>query len=214
MHHVEHAAIQRHQRDQQQIRKRDPRQRNRQFAARRIVLEPRRENGDHLRHEPPAPATSRTICAASSSVKMRSANSLRRGFALAVQMRIGRNEGGVEGALGEDGAKMIGQPQRHEKRVRHGAGAENGGEHDVARKSGQPREQRITADGEDASEHAPLLAHIRAERRNQAAERAAHRLDDPILRRLVEIGVHRQADDIVRSCSLTGSPPSATGKSL
>ena len=29
-------------------------------------------------------------------------------------------------------------------------------------------------------------------------ERAAHALDDPILRRLVEIGMHRQADDIVR----------------
>ncbi len=60
-----------------------------------------------------------------------------RGFALAVQMRIGRHEGGIEGALGEDRAKMIGQPQRHEKRVRDGAGAENRGEHDVARESGQ-----------------------------------------------------------------------------
>ena len=84
-----------------------------------------------------------------------------RRFALAVQMRIGRHEGGVEGALGEDRAKMIGQPQRHEERVRHRPRAENRGEHDVARKSGQPREQRVTADGEDASEHAPLLAHIR-----------------------------------------------------
>src|SRR6187402_1062658 len=76
-------------------------------------------------------------------------------------MRIGRHEGGVEGALGEDRAKMIGQPQRDEKSVRDRAGAKNRGEHDVARETGQPREQRITADSEDASEHAMLLAHIR-----------------------------------------------------
>ena len=30
-----------------------------------------------------------------------------------------------------------------------------------AREPGKPRKQRITADGEDASKHAPLLAHIR-----------------------------------------------------
>ena len=78
-----------------------------------------------------------------------------------MQMRIGRNERGVEGALGENRAKMIGQAQRHEKCVRHRPRAENRGEHDIARESGQPRKKRITADGEDASKHAPLLAHIR-----------------------------------------------------
>ena len=39
VHHVEHAAIQRHQRDQQQIGKRDPGQLDREFAAHRIVGE-------------------------------------------------------------------------------------------------------------------------------------------------------------------------------
>ena len=160
VHHVEHAAVEGHQRDQQQVRKRDPRQRNRQFAACRIVFEPRRENGDHLRHEPPGHEQQDDLRA-----KQQREDAVgeqpRRGFALAVKMRVGRHERGVEGALGENRAKMIGQPQRHEKRVRHRPRAENGGEHDVARESGQPRKQRITADGEDASEHAPLLAHIR-----------------------------------------------------
>ncbi len=78
-----------------------------------------------------------------------------------MQMRIGRNECGVEGALGEDGAKMIGKAQRHEKCIRHRPRAENRGEHDITRESGQARDKRITADGEDASKHAPLLAHIR-----------------------------------------------------
>ena len=160
MHHVEHAAVQRHQRDQQQIRKGDPRQRDRQFAARRIVLEPRREDGDHLRHEPPR-HDEQDHLGGKQQREDAVGEQPRRRVALAVQMRIGRHEGGVEGALGEDRAKMIGQPQRHEKRIRDGPRAENGGKHDVARESGQPREQRITADSEDASEHAPLLAHIR-----------------------------------------------------
>ena len=43
-----------------------------------------------------------------------------------------------------------------------GAGAENRGEHDVARKAGQPRKERIAADGENTTEHAPLLAHAAA----------------------------------------------------
>ena len=160
MHHVEHAAVQRHQRDQQQIRKGDPRQRDRQFAARRIVLEPRREDGDHLWHEPPR-HDEQNYLRGKQQREDAVGEQPRRRVALAVQMRIGRHEGGVEGALGEDRAKMIGQPQRHEKRIRDGSRAENGGKHDVARESGQPREQRITANSEDASKHAPLLAHIR-----------------------------------------------------
>ena len=78
-----------------------------------------------------------------------------------MKVGIGRHERGVEGAFGEDGAKMIGQPQRHEERVRDRPGAEDRREHDVARKAGQPRKKRIAADGEDAPKHGPLLAHIR-----------------------------------------------------
>ncbi len=77
-------------------------------------------------------------------------------------MRVGRHERGVEGALGENRPEVIGQPQRHEERVRHRPGAENRGEHDVARKTGQPRKERKAADGEDTSEHQPLLQHAAA----------------------------------------------------
>ena len=159
VHDVEHAAIERHQRDQQQIGKRDPRQRDREFAANRIVGKPRRQYGDHLRHEQPS---------------QRQQNQLRqeqqgedaigeqpgRGFAaLAAHMRVGRHERRIESAFGENRAEMVGQPQRHEKRVSHRPGAEDRREHDVACKAGQPRKERIAADGEDASEHAPLLQH-------------------------------------------------------
>ena len=55
--------------------------------------------------------------------------------ALLANAGIGRHEGGIEGALGEDGAEMVGQPQRHEKGVGRGSGAEDRGQHDVARQS-------------------------------------------------------------------------------
>ena len=75
-------------------------------------------------------------------------------------MRIGRHEGGVEGALGEDRAEMVGQPQRDEERIRQRTGAEDRRQHDVAREPGEPREQRKAADGEDSPEHQPLLQHM------------------------------------------------------
>ena len=81
---------------------------------------------------------------------------------LAMDMRVGRHERRIEGALGENRPEMIRQPQRHEERVGHRSGAEDRREHDVARKTGQPRKQRIAADGEDASEHQPLLQHAAA----------------------------------------------------
>jgi hypothetical protein len=106
--------------------------------------------------------TSRTTCERNSSVKMRSANSFADASALPVEMRVGRHERRVEGAFGENRAEMIGQPQRHEERIRHRPGAEDRREHDVAREAGQPRKQRIAADGENTTEHQPLLQHAAA----------------------------------------------------
>ena len=86
---------------------------------------------------------------------------LRRSFALlTMDMRVSRHERGIERALGENRAEVIGQAEGDEERVRHGACAEDRRQHDVARETGEPRKQRIAANGEDASEHAPLLAHF------------------------------------------------------
>ena len=46
--------------------------------------------------------------------------------------RVSRNEGGGEGALGEDGAEMIGQPESDEEGVGDRPGAEDRGHHHVA----------------------------------------------------------------------------------
>ena len=126
-----------------------------------VVGEARREKAHGLRHEQPGQRQQHEL-----RDKQQREDTIGeqagRGLApFAVDMRIGRHERRVEGALGEDRAKMVGQAQRHEERVRHGTCAEDGREHDVARKSGQPRKERIAADGEDTTEHAPLLAHIR-----------------------------------------------------
>jgi len=63
----------------------------------------------------------------------------RRLAALGADARIGRNERGIEGAFGENGAKMVWQPEGNEKRVGDGTGAEDCRQHDVAGEPGQPR---------------------------------------------------------------------------
>ena len=75
------------------------------------------------------------------------------GAALLADARIGRHEGGVERALGEDGAEMVGQPQRDEEGVGHRPGAEHRGQHDVADEAGDARQQRKAADRQDAIDH-------------------------------------------------------------
>ena len=73
--------------------------------------------------------------------------------ALLADARIGRHEGGVEGALGENGAEMVGQPEGDKKGVGHRTGAEDRRQHDIADKAGDPRQQRQTADREHAINH-------------------------------------------------------------
>ena len=140
---IEDAAIERHQRDQQQIGKGDAGEidREREAAAGRCA-KPGASRSITAGVNSKATASS-TIWLASSSVKMRSANSAAAfGPALLADAGIGRHEGGVEGAFGEDGAEMIGQPQRDEEGIGHRPGAEHRGQHDVADKAGDPRQQR------------------------------------------------------------------------
>ena len=101
---------------------------------------------------------SSTTCTANSSVKMRVGEQPRRiRPALLADAGIGRHERRIEGALGEDRAEMIGQPQRHKKGVGDRARAKNGRQHDVAHKAGDARKQREAADGEDATDHGTPL---------------------------------------------------------
>ena len=159
LHDVQDAAIEGDQRDQQEIGKGDARQFDRLPPLFGVVGEARRKNAHGLRREQPGKGKEHEL----RDKQQREdavGEQLGGGFAaLAVDMGIGRNKCGVEGPFGKDGAKMIRQAQRHEERIRHRTCAEDRREHDVAGKSGQPRKERVAADGEDTTEHAPLLKH-------------------------------------------------------
>ncbi len=157
MHHVEHAAIERHQRDQEQVGKRDPGELDRKIALAGIMGEARRKQAHGLRHERPGGDQQDHLREKQQREDAVGEQPCRLFALLAMDMGIGRHEGRVEGALGKDRAEMIGQAEGDEEGVGDGAGAENRREHDVAREAGQPRKQGIAADGEDAPEHAPSL---------------------------------------------------------
>lgn len=69
---------------------------------------------------------------------------------------VSRHEGGIERALGKNGAEMIRQPERDKERIGDRAGAENGRQHDIAHKAGNARQKCEAADREKASEHAAI----------------------------------------------------------
>ena len=175
MQRVEDAAPQRHQRDQQQIRKRDPRQRHRQRELMRLARKAGRQQLDHLRRE---------------QQRQRQQHDLRRKQqredavaelvgrllpVLGANPRIGRNEGGIERAFGEDGAEMVRQPEGDEERIGRRPGAKDGGEHDVAHEAGQPRQKRVAADGENLLDHWRLVTTIRSAPRKRGPGRPKFR---------------------------------------
>ena len=60
--------------------------------------------------------------------------------ALRANARIGGDEGGIERALGENGAEMVGQAEGDEEGVGHRPGAQDRRQHDVAGKAGNARD--------------------------------------------------------------------------
>ncbi len=154
---IEDAAVERDQRDQQQIRKGDARELDRERIAARIFRKTRRQDVDHLRSEQQRQGQQHDLACQQQGENAvgKQAGPLR--TPLLAQARIGRHKGGVEGALGEDGAEMIGQPQRHEEGVGGRPGAQHRRQHDVAEKAGDPREQRVAADREDAFNHRSVV---------------------------------------------------------
>ena len=154
---VEDAAPQRHQRDQQQIRKRDPRQANRERELLRVAGKAGRQQVDRLRREQERQRQQHDLRRQQQGEDAVAEQFCRRLAALGANARIGRNERGIEGAFGENGAEMVRQPERDKEGVGNGTGADDRRQHDVAHETGQAREQRIAADGEDAIEHCCLF---------------------------------------------------------
>ena len=172
MHDVEHAAVERHQCDQQQIRERDAGEFDGELPLRRIVGKSRRQKCHRLRHERQRKDEQNDL-RREQQREDAIAEKFRRFLAvLALDMGIGRHEGRIECALREDRAEMVGKPQRHEKGVGHGPGAEDRRKHDVAREPCDPRQKGIAADGENSPEHPLLLQHETAVQNAQIVMKA------------------------------------------
>ena len=162
MHHVEHPAIERHQCDQEQIGKGDSRQLDCNPPLLQVVGEAGRENAHGLRHEQPCQDEQNQLREKQQGEDAIGEQSGRRLAAFTTDMRVGRHERRIECAFRENRPKMIRQAQRHEERIGKRPGAEDRRKHDVAREPSQPGEERVAADGEDTTEHAPLLQHAAA----------------------------------------------------
>ena len=121
------------------------------MALRRLVGEARRQDAHGLGHEQPGDREQDYLRQKQKRENTIGKQTCRRLSTLARDMGVGRHEGRVEGAFGKDRAEMIGQSESNEKSIRYRSCAEDRGQHDVAGKAGQPRKQRVTADGEDAS---------------------------------------------------------------
>ncbi len=150
---VEDAAVERDHRHQQQIRKGDPREFHGERKPARVLGETRRQQRNHPRHERERDDQQHHLARDQKCEDAVREQAHHVGALLLADARIGRHEGGIEGALGEDGPEMVGQSQRDEKRVGNRAGAEHGGEHDVANKAGEARDEGQAADGQDALDH-------------------------------------------------------------
>ncbi len=157
LHGVEDAAIERHQRDQQQIGKGDAGEIDRQRialgvmdkAGRQHVDDGGRENERHRQQQQLRQQQQREDAVGEQPCPRRTA--------LLADAGIGRHVSGVEGALGEDGAEMVGQAQSDEKGVGHRPGAQDRRQDDVADKAGDSRQQGEAADREDALNHQSIL---------------------------------------------------------
>ena len=150
---VEHAARERHERDEQDVRKHDADHvRGELDLARRLgeaagqqVDEPRR--GEHAerpsRRAAPAPAACRPCRRASrvASAPLR-----------AVVLGQDRHERLRERAFGEQPAQDVGQPERRLERVHLQPGAERGGLEAFADEAGDAGQERHPADGGQGSE--------------------------------------------------------------
>ena len=151
---VEDAAVERDQGHRQQVGKGDAGERDREREEAGVALETGREQADHRRRERDREREQHHLGRDQQGEDAVGEQARRIRPALGADARIGRHEGGAERALGEDGAEVIGQAERHQEGIGHRPGAEHRGHHHVAQEPGEPRHQGVAADGEDAIDHA------------------------------------------------------------
>src|SRR5262245_37609691 len=150
---VKDAAVERHQRDQQQIRKSDAGEFDRQCKALRIAREARREHTDHGGREYQRNCKQHDLAGKEQSedaiCKLPGAN----GAPLLANARIGGNKGCVESPFCKDGTEVIGQTKGDKEGIGDRTRAEHRSQDDVTDKPADTRQQRETADRQNALNH-------------------------------------------------------------
>ena len=150
---IEHAAIERHQGDQQQVRESDPGQFDRESKARGIARESRREHIDHSRSEYQRNRKQHDL-----ACEKQREDAIRKlpgtyAAALFPNAGVSGDKGRIEGAFCEDCAKVVGQAQRDKECVRHWTGTQDGRQYNVAGEAGDAGEQCKATDGENSINH-------------------------------------------------------------
>ena len=105
---VENPAVERHQRHQQQIGKRDAGELDRQRKAAGVVREARRQDGNHRRREQQRHCKQHNLACKQDREDAVGKDTCAHRAAVFPYVRIGGDECGVECAFGENGAEMVG----------------------------------------------------------------------------------------------------------
>ena len=150
---VEHAGKQSLERHEREIGEGDAGERYRHVEAGRVVDETRREDAHHPGREQERERKQHEVDGDECRGDAVGEELGRVDASLLEDTRIGRHEGGGEGALGEDGAEMVGQAEGDEEGVGHGACAQHRGHDHVADEARDAGDERPPADGGDALDH-------------------------------------------------------------
>jgi hypothetical protein len=143
---VQHAAVERGQRDEQQVGKGDAPELDGHRERRRLVAHAGGQHGHHPGHGEDQQRGERHQHQQQRGLGLSRENH-RLGPTAALQFaREQRHEGGREGALGEQAAEEVGKLEGDEEGVRHGARAQHRRQHDVAHEAHNATEQRESAD--------------------------------------------------------------------
>ena len=159
---IEDAAVEGHQRHQQQVRKGDAGERDRKREPSRIGLEAGRQKPNDGRGEGHRQRQHHKLAGKEQREDAVGEAAGRPGTLLLANPRVGGHEGGVKRAFGKNAAEMVRQSKRDQERIGDRPGAENSRHENVAQEAGEPRDQRPSADRQDPFDHAFTTTRLRA----------------------------------------------------
>ncbi len=150
---VERAHVQREERHEQEIGEGDAREIDGEREFLRPVVEAGRQQPDELRREDPDQKQDDDLRSEQQRIDLAGEFLGRLASLLLQRLSVTGNEGGVEGALAEDGAETVRQALGDEKGVRNETRAHHGRLHGERKEAGDAREKREAADRKEIANH-------------------------------------------------------------